>query len=299
MPATSANLGSGFDVLGIALNLRNIFIVSPARETTLEIRGYSEGVPNDGSNLFYRAFCHLYHIAGREAPGVNIEMDLQVPPGMGLGSSATAVVGGLVAANAYLGDLFGEIELLTEAIKLEHGGHADNVAPALLGGLVINVLDGTEVVPLRVNVGDELKAIVFTPDFSMDTVQGRALMPDRYSKADVVFSTGRVALFIAALGTRQYGLLRIALQDRLHQPYRAQIFPLLPDLVAAAIGAGAHGACLSGGGSSVLALATEHLVEIGEAMMRKSKATSISGEIRILGIDQEGTQATWEERRGE
>lgn len=298
VPATSANLGAGFDVLGLALDLHNVFTVTPSRESSLEIKGYSEGLPNDGSNLFCKAFMHLYNLVGKRAPSVKVEIELRVPPGKGLGSSATAVVGGLVAANALLDGAFGETDLLKEAVKLEHGGHADNVAPALIGGLVVNVMYGAQVLSTRVPFPPELKAVIFTPDFDMDTVQGRALMPAQYTRADVVFNTGRVALFVAAISAKRYDLLKVAMQDRMHQPYREQIFPLLPDLIEAAVGAGAYGACLSGGGSSVLALATEGLDEIGAAMLRTGEAAGLAGEVRILNIDEGGAEAGWiEEER--
>jgi homoserine kinase len=293
VPATSANLGAGFDVLGLALDLHNVFTVAQADEDKVEICGYSGDVPSDRSNLFYKAFKHLHDLSEKPTPTVHIGMELRVPPGLGLGSSATAVVGGLVAANVFLDGAFGEGDLLREAVKLEHGGHADNVAPALMGGLVVNVMDGDNVMSVRVPFPDELKAVVFTPDFPMDTVQGRALLPANYPRADVIFNASRVALFLAALSRKRYDLLRVAMQDRVHQPYRAQLFPLLPGLIKAALSAGAHGACLSGGGSSVLALATEGLDKIGAAMTRKGEATGMRGDVRILNIDHKGAEATW------
>jgi homoserine kinase len=295
VPATSANLGAGFDVLGLALDLRNVFTITPSGKPSLEIKGYGEGLPVGNDNLFCKAFVHLYDLMGERAPDARIEIELLVPVGKGLGSSATAVVGGLVAANAFLGGAFGEADLLREAVKLEHGGHADNVAPALMGGLVVSVIDGGQVISARVPFPRELKAVLFTPDFPMDTVQGRSLMPPRYTRNDVVFNTGRVALFVAAIGAKRYDLLRVAMQDRMHQPYREQVFPLLPDLIEAAVEAGAHSACLSGGGSSVLALATEGLDEIGAAMIRTGEAAGLAGEVRILNIDEKGAEATWME----
>src|SRR5207253_488012 len=139
--------------------------------------------------------------AGRPAPPMRVSMQLAIPPGRGLGSSATAVVGGLLAANAYLGTPFSTEQLLAHAVELERGKHADNVAPALLGGLVVNVV-ADRVISLRVPFPDELRVVLFIPDFVMDTVQGRALMPDKYSRADAVFSTSRVALFLAALAEK-------------------------------------------------------------------------------------------------
>lgn len=293
VPATSANLGPGFDVLGLALDLHNIFEIEQAERTTVAIQGYGETLQRDDTNLFYRAFSHLFEVAGELAPSLSVCMTLYVPPGKGLGSSATAVIGGLVAANEFLGRRFGEAELLIEAVKLEHGGHADNVAPALLGGLVVNVVEDGRVISLKVPLPDELRAVVFTPEFDMDTVHGRTLMPAQYTKEDAIFTSSRVALFLAALSQRRYDLLRTAMQDRMHQPYRSRIFPLMPALIDAALEAGAHGACLSGGGSSILALATEQTESIAEALVNRALKSGMSGEARITKVDEEGATASW------
>src|SRR5436190_2077273 len=193
VPATSANLGPGFDVLGLALDLHNEFTISPADTTRIEIEGYAQDMLLDESNLFYRAFAHLYQAQGKQPPPLHIGMKLPIPPGRGLGSSATAVVGGLVAANSLMGAPFTHEQLLPHAVQLEQGQHADNVAPALLGGLVVNVISDNQVISVPMPFPEELRAVLFIPNFVMDTMQGRALMPNQYSKADVVFSMSRIA----------------------------------------------------------------------------------------------------------
>lgn len=293
VPATSANLGPGFDVLGLALDLHNVFEIEQAQHTHVVIEGFGETLQTDGSNLFYLAFSHLFEVAGEEALSLRVCMTLNIPPGKGLGSSATAVIGGLVAANELLGRRFHETELLNHALKLERGGHADNVAPALLGGLVVNVVEHGRVISLKVPFPPELHAVVFTPNFDMDTVQGRGLMPAQYPKEDVTFTSSRVALFLAALSARRYDLLRTAMQDRVHQPYRSRIFPLMPDLIDAALVAGAHGACLSGGGSSILAFATEGIDGIAGALVETARQAGISGEVTITTADEKGATARW------
>ena len=293
VPATSANLGPGFDVLGLALDLHNVFTLEVTDRTTVQIEGFGSDLDADENNLYYRAFTHLFEVAGEVAPSLSVRMKLNIPPGKGLGSSATAVIGGLVAANEYLGRRFGQAELLAEAIKLEHGGHADNVAPALLGGLVVNVVEAGQVISVGLPFPAELQAVVFTPDFAMDTVQGRALMPGEYNREDAVYNSSRVALFLAALAEGRYDLLRVAMQDRLHQPYRGRIFPLLPALIEAALRAGAHGACLSGGGSSVLALATKHTESIARALLETAQQAGIGGTTIVTRADEEGARVTW------
>jgi homoserine kinase len=295
VPATSANLGPGFDVLGLALALYNTFTVLPADKTGIEIEGFGGDLPRDDSNLFLKAFAFLFEQAQAGAPPpVHVNMALDIPAGSGLGSSATAVVGGLVAANTLLGGRFGSEALIRYAVQLEHGNHADNVAPALLGGLVINVYapsDGA-CVSLPIAFPDDLAAVLLIPDFSMDTVQGRALMPSVYAREDVVYTTGRVALLVAALQTRRYDLLRFAMQDRLHQPYRTQVYPMMPGLIASALDAGAYGACLSGGGSSILAFASvEGAASVADALVKTAAEAGLNGTARVVGIDHDGAKA--------
>jgi homoserine kinase len=293
VPATSANLGPGFDVLGLALDLHNLFLAELSDRTSIIIDGPASDLDTSETNLFYESFRHLFDLAGEAAPPLSVRMKLNIPPGKGLGSSATAVIGGLVAANEFLGRRFGQPDLLSEAIKLEHGGHADNVAPALLGGLVVNVIEAGQVISLKHPFPHDLQVIVFTPDFAMDTVHSRALMPREYTTQDAVYTSSRVALFLSALSQRRYDLLNVAMQDRMHQPYRTRIFPLLPSLIESALSAGAHGACLSGGGSSVLALATAHTTAIAHALLDTAQQAGIAGEAIVTKADDEGATATW------
>ncbi|MFL5731799.1 MAG: homoserine kinase [Chloroflexia bacterium] len=294
VPATCANLGPGFDVLGLAVELYNTFVVTPSEVVEVVVEGYGEGMPRDESNLFYRSFARLWEVGGQKAPAVRVRMELAVPQGRGLGSSATAVIGGLVAANELMGTDLDRQELLAHAIELEHGRHADNVAPALLGGLVVNVLEGERVISVRVPFPEDLRAVLFVPEFKMDTVSGRSLMPESYSRGDVVFNTSRVALLMAALGQGRYDLLSVAMEDRMHQPYRAKIFPQMRALIGAALEAGAAGACLSGGGSSVLALAAEGQERIAAAMQDVARRERVAGEARVLGIDLAGASCSRE-----
>lgn len=289
VPATSGNLGPGFDVLGLAYTLYNTFEVRLAAASALHIQAAGD-LPTDKTNLFYRAFATLCHAYGRPVPGLDIRMDLHIPTGRGLGSSATAVVGGLQAANALLGLGLTAAALLPHAVALEHGRHPDNVAPALLGGLVVNTFDGLQLLSVPLPFPADIQAVVYIPDFVMDTVQGRALMPAHYAKADVVFNTSRVALLLAALSSGHYPLLGPAMEDRMHQPYRAQLFPALPDLLAAARVAGAYGACLSGGGSTVLALSAPDAAAhaVAAALCRAGDCAGLTGSAQILDIDRQG-----------
>lgn len=300
VPATSANLGPGFDSLGLALQLHNRFEVEECDGDpllpTIEVRGkLGEEISTGPDNLFFRSFALLFERLHFPLPSVRITMTIHIPPGCGLGSSATAVVGGLVAANEWMrmygaGQPLKKEDLLDLAVEAEAGKHPDNVAPALLGGLVATTNLGGKIHAIRTLFPDKLKAVIFTPSFPMDTVAGRKLLPASYPKADVTFNTGRIAMLILALQTGRYEVIGEAMQDRLHQPYRQALFPAMPDIIQAAIDAGAHGACLSGGGSSLIALASDHLHDVLHAMQETAKAAGVQGTGRILRADQQGAR---------
>src|SRR5439155_21967651 len=220
-------------------------------------------------------------------------MTIHIPHGCGLGSSATAVVGGLMAANEWLqpqGLSVSQEKLLDLAVEAEAGNHPDNVAPALLGGLVATTHLAGDIQAIKTHFPDELKAVIFTPSFPMDTVAGRKLLPASYPKADVTFNTGRVALLLTALQTGRYELIGEAMQDRLHQPYRQALFPAMPAIIQAAVAAGAHGACLSGGGSSLIALASSRFHEILKVMQETARGAGVQGTGRVLRADQNGAR---------
>ena len=299
-PATSANLGPGFDSLGLALQLYNRFEVEEGGDDPLhpsiEVRGVLGASLSTGpDNLFFQAFALLFDRLRIPLPAVRIRMAINIPPGCGLGSSATAVVGGLVAANAWicmqsLGPGLPREELLSPAVAAEAGNHPDNVAPALLGGLVATTHLAGKIHAIKTPFPDALKAVIFTPSFPMDTVAGRKLLPASYSKADVTFNTGRVALLLTALQTGRYELIGEAMQDRLHQPYRQALFPAMPDIIKAAVAAGAHGACLSGGGSSLIALASSDFSAVLNAMQETARTAGVEGTGMVLRADQNGTR---------
>lgn len=307
VPATCANLGSGFDCLALAVERYNTFEVSLAAPddsgaSRFELSGEPANVallapadPHKGEpNLFLVAFEAVCARVGVAAPRLHVRADIAIPPSRGLGSSATAVVGGLVAANALLGDPLDQDELLELAVACEPGNHPDNVAAALLGGIVITgPRDAAgRLVTLSLPVPPDLRAVLFIPDQPMSTVAGRALLPDAYPRADVTHNLGRVALLAAALASARYDLLAVAMQDRLHQPYRAGIFPALDPLIQAALAADAHGACLSGGGSSVLALAADRAAEVAAALQSTADRLAVPGRALVLAISPRGATVT-------
>lgn len=266
VPATTANLGPGFDALGLALGLHNVFSFEPAAELSVEIHGEGAGtLRHDAENLIVRAARAVATAAGQDLPPFRLKAENHIPPARGLGSSASAVAGGLVAGNHLLGSPLALDELLRLAVRLE--GHPDNVAAALYGGLVAVGMAGDRAVHVRLEPPAGVVAALCIPEQPLPTRQARAVLPRQVSLEDAVHNLSRTALLVASLATGQLDLLAVAMQDRLHQPYRAAIFPALEPCIAAALRAGALGAALSGAGSTIVALARPERAEAAAAAM--------------------------------
>jgi homoserine kinase len=256
-------MGPGFDSLGIALELR--------ARLTVEFGAASGGSTSDPmSRMTLQAARLVFERQGAEVPPMFGGMDGDIPVGRGLGASAIARVAGVLAANEHLGCPLSEDGVLALASELE--GHADNAAPALLGGMQVAVESEEGAwVRLAVPVPDSLQAAVLIPEMPMPTREARKVMPANYSRAEAVFNLGRTALLVAAMTQGRLDLLREATRDRIHQPARARLFPPLFDVFEAAIGAGAHAVWLSGAGSSILALVSEGPQVVGQAMLAASE----------------------------
>lgn len=268
VPATSANLGPGFDCVGLALALHNRIEVSPANPAgswSVEVIGEGRtALPATVQNLVIRSMHVLAGWYGAVLPPCSVRLVNGIPLGRGLGSSAAAIVGGLVAA-ARLLDVPGDpASLLPIALSLE--SHPDNVVAALYGGLTLAVPVGNHVLVRRFDPPAGLRAVLLIPDRFSSTTDTRAALPATVRRADAVYTAGRCALLVSDLALGRFDALAAAMDDRLHQPHRAQVFTYLPEAVQAAVAAGAAGAALSGAGSSVLALATGHFEAIARAL---------------------------------
>lgn len=289
VPATTANIGPGFDCLGIALDLYNEVHVALDDAEGIEIEG--EGapfLPRGEGNLVLRSVQALFSKIGQPAPKLSIRCSNGIPLTRGLGSSAAAVVGGLVAANVLAGDPLSPDEVLAMATEIE--GHPDNVAPALLGGCQIVVDTGSELVTSGVSVAGSLAVVLFVPDAHMSTKQARSVLPRRVPRQDAIFNVGRVALLVNALATGKWENLVFGTEDRLHQPYRRALFPVLDGLISAAGDAGARGAFLSGAGPTVAAFASERADDVAVAMAQAADVQGVDGLTRIVAIDVAGAQ---------
>ena len=282
VPATTANMGPGFDCLGMALDVWNSVRVERHRgPLRIEVNGEGAGeVPEDATNLVYRAFRLLFEGAGEPAPNVRITCDNRIPLGRGLGSSSAAAVAGLVAANEMRGDRLSRLELLELAARLE--GHPDNAAPALFGGCRIVARDDSgELLSAPVPVPDDLMAVLFVPDVAMPTREARDLLPAEVPRSDAVYNISRAALLVRAFATGDLAHLDVATEDRLHQPARQAIFHPMRNIFRAARDAGALGVFLSGAGSSVLALTRGREYTIGYEMADIAAKSGVGGSIKV------------------
>jgi len=292
VPATSANLGPGFDALGLALALHNEVVAEEADRVDVSLRG--EGateLAKDGDNTVVRGVRLAYDAAGRPFRGVRLECVNRVPLARGLGSSAAAWVGGLAAGNALLGSPLDRDALLALAARAE--GHPDNVAAAIFGGLTVSCVTADAVTAISLPVPRPLQWVVLIPEATNATADARAVLPAAVPRADAVFNVQRVALLLASLQTGRPAALRAALDDRLHQPYREKLFPWMRGVTSAAIAAGALGCVLSGAGPSLLAVVDGGVDggRVARALEEALRRAGVAGAARALAVDTEGAVA--------
>ncbi|MFQ5830714.1 MAG: homoserine kinase [Candidatus Methylomirabilia bacterium] len=290
-PATSANLGPGFDSLGLALALYNEVTLEPAGTVAVSIEG--EGavhLPRTADNLVVKGAQAVYEMAGRRFTGLTVAAVNGIPPNRGLGSSAAAWLCGIVGANALLGEPLDTEALLHLAATRE--GHPDNVAAALLGGLTVSCWKDGRVVALSLPVPAGISWVALVPEVEGSTAEARAVLPPSVPRVDAVFNVQRVALFVGGLQARRPDLLAVAMEDRLHQPYRARLFPWMETVIAAARTAGALACVLSGAGPSLLAAVPESVEAVASAMEQELARWGVQGRARLLDVDRTGT--AWE-----
>lgn len=292
-PASSANLGPGFDSLGLSVPLYTTLRVTPQHITEIVPLGADLAqTPADESNYIYQAMLLAAKRAGQPLPSARIEISTEVPLARGLGSSAAALVAGIVAGNELLCGVLDSETLLDIAAHEE--GHPDNVAPALYGGIVVATLDKLGTHHIRLEPPAHLGVTVLIPDFELSTSKARAVLPKEYSRADAVHALSHAALLSAALATGRLELLEHAMQDYIHQIWRAPLVPGLSDILEEATRHGALGAALSGAGPTVLCFhdqrrSTAPLHDFLQSVMRRS---GLEGRILDLPIDTEGTLVT-------
>ena len=289
VPATTANIGPGFDCLGAALTLYNQFKFTLSdTQTTITVTGKEANkVSTDKTNLLYQSFLRLYQHLDQTPPHVAIEIELGVPLARGLGSSATAIIGGLVGANQLAGKPLTPEQLRALAIAIE--GHPDNVVPALGGNCVLSVAaeNSWQITPIHWN--SQIIPVVAIPDFELSTEAARAVLPPQVSYSDAIFNISRLGLLIRGLETGNPDWLKSALEDKLHQPYRKSLIQGYEAVKQEAIAAGAYGMVISGAGQTLLALAEQSQAEaVCQAMQQAWENQGVKVEVRSLSLDTQG-----------
>ncbi len=294
VPASTANLGAGFDCFGLALELyltvRATVQPGAGARTVARSRGVSgssklPSAPQE--NLILRAMQHAAERQNLQLPPIHLAVQNDIPMAAGLGSSAAAIVAGIALAFAVSGKKLPEQTALRLAADLEK--HTDNVGAALLGGLVVSFVgDDSKIVAVRKHWPKEIRAIAVTPKMSLETSASRAALPKTVDHDDAVHNVQRSALFLGALDAKRYDLLWDAMQDRLHQSYRQALIPGLAAALQMPRMPGLLGIALSGAGPSVIALATDHFAEIGKAMASHFARNGQAASIRNLAVAQEG-----------
>ena len=298
VPATTANLGAGFDALAMALDLATIIeveAVPPELDPAFHVEVIGEGaghLPTGRRNRFISSLIDGLEDAGVDPAGAgwHVRMDNRIPVTRGLGSSASATVAALVAADVLLGGALGRERILELATVSE--GHADNAAAAVYGGLcVVAVVHGAPRA-IRIDPPKDLLAALFIPDKHLSTAAMRAALPKHVPFADAVHNVGAATLAVAALSQGRMDLLAAGTVDRLHEPYRAAAYPELPELIEAALAAGASGACLSGAGPTVIAFSDDAAAAatIAAAMERRAQSLELAGRAAVQAARADGAR---------
>ncbi len=284
VPATTANLGSGFDIFGMALQIYNTYTLSltPGPEWSVS-QPPTLTLPTNRDNLVLQAVNRLFLEIGFAPEGVHLESDLDVPMARGLGSSSSAIVGGLEAANAMLGSPFSRHALLDMAIDIE--GHPDNVTPALVGGTTLSYQTHDTHHYLSLPCPCDLHIVLAIPDFELGTAQARSILPSEVSRRDATFNGSRTALLAAALYEKRYDWLATAMDDRLHQPYRAPLVPGMADAIAAGYAANAIGVALSGAGPTLIAFVKHEADAVTTALQETFLRHGVTCQMRTTQPD--------------
>ncbi|MCM1338241.1 MAG: homoserine kinase [Muribaculaceae bacterium] len=303
VPATTANIGPGFDCLGMALPIYNTITIE---ETVLPGTGIEinvladtdsidqlslDHIPSDENSIVYKAVELLYNSIGQTPSELKINIHSNIPVARGLGSSSSVIVGALIAANELLGRPADEVALLSIASEIE--GHPDNITPAIVGGLVISSQeDDGSVVYRKLEWPDEWAVTVCVPDFELSTDIARSVLPSEVPMKDAVFNAKRLAMFVEAVHTKDSELMKLALHDRLHQPYRMKLVPGLDKIIENL----KHfenvlGCVLSGAGSSILVISEKNNVDKIKEVIRETWADqNIKCTLKTLSVENNGAQ---------
>lgn len=290
VPATSANLGPGFDCFGLALQLYNFVTVEVGQPFRITLSGnYVQNIPVDESNLVWQTMVQFWQETGFSVPNVALTEENNIPPARGLGSSSAAIIAGILAANALIPHPWPKEELLQFANRIE--GHPDNVTPALYGGVTLAVPTPNGVLPEILTTMPHLRAVVVIPDLLLKTEKARHILPAQVDRSAAVFNIAHASLLVRAFMGEKYELLGEAMADKLHQDRRSVLIPGMTQALKAALAAGAYGSALSGSGPTLLALTGRETEEkVAAAMLEAIRQNNVAACGYILDLDPEGAK---------
>jgi homoserine kinase len=275
----------------MALELYTVVEFMPVQSgLMIELSGEgAKDLARDHTNLVYRAAKSVFEAVTYQPQGIKIRISSSIPPARGLGSSAAAIIGGVLAANILSGNRLGNRELLNLAAGME--GHPDNVTPALCGGIIVAVPVEGDVRYVKIAPPAGLKVVIAVPDFQLPTMTAREALPQQVTMQDAVFNLGRVALLVAALQQGDLSMLGTAMEDRLHQPYRANLIPGMKKVLAAARLAGARGVTLSGSGPTLVAFADNNFELIARVMKDTFRQNGVTAKVMVINPSPVGARA--------
>lgn len=288
VPATTANLGSGFDTLGVALQLYNHVRLTPNQQSSMRLESVLNEAGQAGARAMMDEAAQLFFQRSHIPPfGCDVHLYGDVPPARGLGSSVTLRLGMVAGLNALTDAGLRHHELLELVTTLE--GHPDNAAPGVYGGFTVAGQVGDTVRCVQFPVSARARFVALIPRFEIKTKEARTLVPDWFSRADTVHSMNRAALVTAAFASGDLSALQGLFEDRIHQPYRSKLIPELDRVIQAGEEAGAIGGWLSGSGSTIICLTQQRPVAVGRAMQRQMP----DSDIEILVADSGGVRVRW------
>ena len=291
IPASTTNLGPGFDVLGLALQLYSTITLEISdRKTEVVVSGVdADKIPSTPDHIAYQAVETVFHKSGQEIPkGLKLTIVNGIPAIRGLGGSGTAILGGMLTANVLCGEPFSRANLLNFATEME--GHPDNVAASLHGGLVISVQEDDFIHTIQIACDPNLHVVLAIPDFTLSTQKARDILPKSVDFVDAIYNISRSSLLVASIATGKLDMLSVAMTDKLHQPYRSTLIPGFDEVVDAATSAGALSIALSGAGPTIAAYCVENMEKVGSSMQEAFKNSDIHCDIKILCADLEGAK---------
>ncbi len=288
VPATTANMGPGFDSIGMALTMYNIVYAEEIEEgLEIIIQDGNPAIPTDESNLIYKTIHYFYESIQKPVPGLRIIQQDSIPHTRGLGSSAACIVTGLHIANAVSHSFFSKEELVQMAAQIE--GHPDNTTPALLGGMTIGAMNEKDMKYVKARVAENLHFAVLIPEFTLSTELARGVLPATVSLKDAVFNASRAALLTASMLTGDMDNLDLAMEDRLHEPYRMALIPYMKEILEQAKCYGAKGAFLSGAGPTLIAV-VKNVVDFRREMASYLGTLEQTWQVQMLQADNEGAK---------